>query len=192
MHYQAEHRESIKNPEAFWRKQAGIIDWFKFPETILSQDNNQSYRWFDGGKLNTSYLALDYHVNSGRAEQAALIYDSPVTGQQRTFTYLELRDEVSRFAGVLKNHDVVKGDRIIVYMPMIPQAIITMLACARLGAIHSVVFGGFAPNELAIRIDDARPKLLVTASCGIEIQKVIPYKPLVDEAIQKSNFPPKK
>lgn len=192
MHYQAEHRESIKNPEAFWRKQAGIIDWFKFPETILSQDNNQSYRWFDGGKLNTSYLALDYHVNSGRAEQAALIYDSPVTGQQRTFTYLELRDEVSRFAGVLKNHDVVKGDRIIVYMPMIPQAIITMLACARLGAIHSVVFGGFAPNELAIRIDDARPKLLVTASCGIEIQKVIPYKPLVDEAIQKSNFPPQK
>ena len=192
MHYQAEHRESIKNPEAFWRKQAGIIDWFKFPETILSQDNNQSYRWFDGGKLNTSYLALDYHVNSGRAEQAALIYDSPVTGQQETFTYLELRDEVARFAGVLKNHDVVKGDRIIVYMPMIPQAIITMLACARLGAIHSVVFGGFAPNELAIRIDDARPKLLVTASCGIEIQKVIPYKPLVDEAIQKSNFPPEK
>ena len=192
MHYQAEHRESIKNPEAFWRKQAGIIDWFKFPETILSQDNNQSYRWFDGGKLNTSYLALDYHVNSGRAEQAALIYDSPVTGQQRTFTYLELRDEVSRFAGVLKNHDVVKGDRIIVYMPMIPQAIITMLACARLGAIHSVVFGGFAPNELAVRIDDARPKLLVTASCGIEVQKVIPYKPLVDEAIQKSKFPPEK
>ena len=192
MGYQVEHRESIENPEAFWRKQAEAVDWFEFPQAILSQDGNQSYRWFESGKLNTSYLALDHHVNSGRAEQAALIYDSPVTGQQQTFTYSELRDEVSRFAGVLKNHGVVKGDRIIVYMPMIPQAIIAMLACARLGAIHSVVFGGFAPNELAVRIDDARPKLLVTASCGIEIQKVIPYKPLVDESIQKSNFPPEK
>ena len=192
MDYQAEYRESIEKPEAFWRRQAGVIDWFKFPEMILSQDDNQSYRWFEGGKLNTSYLALDHHVNSGRAGQAALIYDSPVTGQHQTFTYLELRDEVAHLAGVLKNQGVVKGDRIIVYMPMIPQAIIAMLACARLGAIHSVVFGGFAPNELAIRIDDARPKLLVTASCGIEIQKVIPYKPLVDEAIQKSNFPPQK
>ncbi|MGA1721849.1 MAG: propionyl-CoA synthetase [bacterium] len=192
MGYQAEHRESIENPESFWRKQAEAIDWFEFPQAILSQDSNQSYRWFEGGKLNTSYLALDHHVNSGRAEQAALIYDSPVTGQQQTFTYLELRDEVARFAVVLKNHGVVKGDRIIVYMPMIPQAIIAMLACARLGAIHSVVFGGFAPNELAVRIDDARPKLLVTASCGIEVQKVIPYKPLVDEAIQKSKFPPEK
>jgi len=192
MGYQVEHRESIENPEAFWRKQAEAVDWFEFPQAILSQDGNQSYRWFESGKLNTSYLALDHHVNSGRAEQAALIYDSPVTGQQQTFTYSELRDEVSRFAGVLKNHGVVKGDRIIVYMPMIPQAIIAMLACARLGAIHSVVFGGFAPNELAVRIDDARPKLLVTASCGIEVQKVIPYKPLVDESIQKSNFPPEK
>ncbi len=192
MGYHAEHRDSIENPESFWRKQAGAIDWFEFPQAILSQDSNQSYRWFEGGKLNTCYLALDHHVNSGRAEQAALIYDSPVTGQQQTFTYLELRDEVACFAGVLKNHGVVKGDRIIVYMPMIPQAIIAMLACARLGAIHSVVFGGFAPNELAVRIDDARPKLLVTASCGIEVQKVIPYKPLVDEAIQKSKFPPEK
>ena len=192
MGYQVEHRESIENPEAFWRKQAEAVDWFEFPQAILSQDGNKSYRWFESGKLNTSYLALDHHVNSGRAEQAALIYDSPVTGQQQTFTYSELRDEVSRFAGVLKNHGVVKGDRIIVYMPMIPQAIIAMLACARLGAIHSVVFGGFAPNELAVRIDDARPKLLVTASCGIEVQKVIPYKPLVDESIQKSNFPPEK
>ncbi|MEL0277154.1 MAG: propionyl-CoA synthetase [Deltaproteobacteria bacterium] len=192
MGYQAEHRKSIENPEDFWGKQAEEIDWFEFPKTILSQDSNQSYRWFEGGKLNTSYLALDHHINSGRAEQAALIYDSPVTGQQQTFTYLELRDAVALFAGVLKNHGVVKGDRVIVYMPMIPQAIIAMLASARLGAIHSVVFGGFAPNELAVRIDDARPKLLVTASCGIEVQKVIPYKPLVDEAIQKSNFPPEK
>ena len=192
MGYQAEHRKSIENPEVFWGKQAEEIDWFEFPQTILSQDSNQSYRWFEGGKLNTSYLALDHHINSGRAEQAALIYDSPVTGQQQTFTYLELRDEVARFAGILKNQGVVKGDRVIVYMPMIPQAIIAMLASARLGAIHSVVFGGFAPNELAVRIDDARPKLLVTASCGIEVQKVIPYKPLVDEAIQKSNFPPEK
>ena len=192
MGYQAEHQKSIENPEDFWGNQAKEIDWFEFPQTILSQDSNQSYRWFEGGKLNTSYLALDHHVNSGRAEQAALIYDSPVTGQQQTFTYLELRDAVARFAGVLKNYGVVKGDRVIVYMPMIPQAIIAMLASARLGAIHSVVFGGFAPNELAVRIDDARPKLLVTASCGIEVQKVIPYKPLVDEAIQKSNFPPEK
>jgi propionyl-CoA synthetase len=192
MSYQAEHRESIKNPAAFWRKHAEAIDWFSFPETILSQDDNESYRWFKGGKLNTSHLALDHHVNSGRAEQTALIYDSPVTGQKQTFTYLELRDEVAKFAGVLKNYGVAKGDRIIVYMPMIPQVIIAMLACARLGAIHSVVFGGFAPNELAVRIDDARPKLLVTASCGIEIQKTIFYKPLVDEAIQKSNYPPEK
>ena len=192
MGYQAEHQKSIENPEDFWGNQAKEIDWFEFPQTILSQDSNQSYRWFEGGKLNTSYLALDHHINSGRAEQAALIYDSPVTGQQQTFTYLELRDAVARFAGVLKNYGVVKGDRVIVYMPMIPQAIIAMLASARLGAIHSVVFGGFAPNELAVRIDDARPKLLVTASCGIEVQKVIPYKPLVDEAIQKSNFPPEK
>ena len=192
MGYQAEHQKSIENSEDFWGNQAKEIDWFEFPQTILSQDSNQSYRWFEGGKLNTSYLALDHHIKSGRAEQAALIYDSPVTGQQQTFTYLELRDEVARFSGVLKNHGVVKGDRVIVYMPMIPQAIIAMLASARLGAIHSVVFGGFAPNELAVRIDDARPKLLVTASCGIEVQKVIPYKPLVDEAIQKSNFPPEK
>ncbi len=192
MGYQAEHQKSIENPKDFWGNQAKEIDWFEFPQTILSQDSNQSYRWFEGGKLNTSYLALDHHVNSGRAEQAALIYDSPVTGQKQTFTYLELRDAVARFAGVLKNHGVANGDRVIVYMPMIPQAIIAMLASARLGAIHSVVFGGFAPNELAVRIDDARPKLLVTASCGIEVQKVIPYKPLVDEAIQKSNFPPEK
>ena len=191
MGYQAEHQKSIENPEDFWGNQAKEIDWFEFPQTILSQDSNQSYRWFEGGKLNTSYLALDHHINSGRAEQAALIYDSPVTGQQQTFTYLELRDKVARFQGPEKSRRC-KGDRVIVYMPMIPQAIIAMLASARLGAIHSVVFGGFAPNELAVRIDDARPKLLVTASCGIEVQKVIPYKPLVDEAIQKSNFPPEK
>lgn len=192
MGYQEEHRASIENPEAFWQKQAEAIHWYKFPEKILSQDSNEAYRWFEGGTLNTAYLALDHHVENGRADQPALIYDSPVTNSQRTYTYRELRDEVARFAGVLQSQGIVKGDRVIVYMPMIPEALIAMLACARLGAIHSVVFGGFAPHELAVRIDDARPKLLVTASCGIEVQKVIPYKPLVDEALKKADYPPER
>ena len=190
MTYRKEYRESIENPEAFWSRQAELIKWYEKPKSILSQDEKGFYHWFKGGKLNTSYLALDFHVENGRAEQAALIYDSPVTETVRSYTYRELLDEVARFAGVLQNQGVEKGDRVIIYMPMIPEAVVAMLACARLGAIHSVVFGGFAPNELAIRIDDAKPKALVTASCGIEFTNIIEYKPLVDEALRISSHAP--
>ena len=190
MSYQKEYRESIENPEAFWSRQAELINWYEKPKSILSQDEKGFYHWFKGGKLNTSYLALDFHVENGRAEQAALIYDSPVTETVRSYMYRELLDEVARFAGVLKNQGVEKGDRVIIYMPMIPEAVVAMLSCARLGAIHSVVFGGFAPNELAIRIDDAKPKALVTASCGIEFTNIIEYKPLVDEALRISSHAP--
>lgn len=184
MSYLTRYRESIKNPEDFWKEQAKKTDWFTFPEQILSKDENDLFRWYKGGKLNTSYLALDYHVNNGRAEQIALIYDSPVTNQKQKFTYRELRDQVALFAGVLKSKEVTKGDRVVIYMPMIPQAAIAMLACARIGAIHSIVFGGFAANELAIRIDDAQPKVIVTATGGKEISRLVPYMPIVNEAIE--------
>ena len=190
MSYQKEYRESIEHPEAFWSRQAELISWFEKPKTILSQDEKGSYHWFKGGKLNTSYLTLDFHVENGRADQTALIYDSPVTETVLRYSFQELKEEVSKFAGVLREKGIEKGDRVIIYMPMIPEAVVAMLACARLGAIHSVVFGGFAPNELAIRIDDAKPKVLVTASCGIEFSNIIEYKPLVDEALRISNDPP--
>ena len=190
MSYQKEYRESIEHPEAFWSRQSELISWFEKPKTILSQDEKGFYHWFKGGKLNTSYLTLDFHVENGRADQTALIYDSPVTETVRRYSFQELKEEVSKFAGVLREKGIEKGDRVIIYMPMIPEAVVAMLACARLGAIHSVVFGGFAPNELAIRIDDAKPKVLVTASCGIEFSNIIEYKPLVDEALRISNDPP--
>ena len=189
MSYQKEYRESIEHPEAFWSRQAELISWFEKPKTILSQDEKGFYHWFKGGKLNTSYLTLDFHVENGRADQTALIYDSPVTETVRRYSFQELKEEVSKFAGVLREKGIEKGDRVIIYMPMIPEAVVAMLASARLGAIHSVVFGGFAPNELAIRIDDAKPKVLVTASCGIEFTNVIEYKPLVDEALRIANDP---
>jgi len=191
MGYKKEFQESIENPEKFWRKQAELIKWYEFPNTILSEDENGFYRWFKGGKLNTSYLLLDYHIECGRGDQTALIYDSPVTNSQCKFNFKELLEKVAKFAGVLKAEGIEKGDRAIIYMPMIPEALVAMLACARLGAIHSVVFGGFAPKELAIRIDDAKPKVLLTASCGIEFSNVIEYKPLVDEALRLSKYPPK-
>jgi acyl-coenzyme A synthetase/AMP-(fatty) acid ligase len=190
MSYQKEYRESIEHPEASWSRQAELISWFEKPKTILSQDEKGFYHWFKGGKLNTSYLTLDFHVENGRADQTALIYDSPVTETVLRYSFQELKEEVSKFAGVLREKGIEKGDRVIIYMPMIPEAVVAMLACARLGAIHSVVFGGFAPNELAIRIDDAKPKVLVTASCGIEFSNIIEYKPLVDEALRISNDPP--
>jgi len=190
MSYLDIYQQSIEQPERFWREQAEQIKWYEFPETILSQDEHGFYRWFSGGKLNTSYLALDVHIEEGRGGQLAMIYDSPTTNTQQKFTFLELRDEVAKFAGGLKNLGVEKGDRVIIYMPMLPEAAIAMLACARLGAVHSVVFGGFAPNELAVRIDDATPKVLVTASCGIEFARVIEYKPLVDQALEIAEFPP--
>lgn len=190
MKYQEKYNHSITNKEQFWAEQADKIAWFKKPETILSQDENGFHRWFEGGKLNTAYLALDYHVENGRGEQNALIYDSPATNSVKKYTFRELRDEVAKLAGGLKILGVEKGDTVVIYMPMVPEVAMAMLACARLGAIHSVVFGGFAPSELAIRIDDAKPKVIISASCGIEFEKVIPYKPLLDDAIEKAEFKP--
>jgi acyl-coenzyme A synthetase/AMP-(fatty) acid ligase len=188
--FDALYKESISQSEDFWKKQAQAISWFKFPEEIVSRDEKGLYRWYRGGKLNTSYLALDYHIEQGRGDQLALIYDSPVTGKKARYTYSELRDEVARLAGVLHAQNVRKGDRVVIYMPMIPQVVFAMLACARLGAIHSVVFGGFASHELAIRIDDAKPKVILAASGGIEIKKIIPYKPILDAAIEEAQYKP--
>ena len=157
--------------------------WYRKPATILTRDENSNDAWFVDGELNSCYLAVDYHVETGRGDQPALIYDSPATGAKAIFTYAALQDEVARLAGMLRELGVDKGDRVIIYMPMIPEAAFAMLACARIGAIHSVVFGGFAPKELATRIDDATPRVILAASCGIEFDKVIPYKPLIDEAL---------
>ena len=190
MSFSDQQRESVESAETYWNKQAKLVSWFKDPKSILSTNNNEWTDWFADGELNTSYLALDYHVEQGRGDKIALIYDSPVTNSKQTFTYLELTELVAKFADVLQKQQVEKGDRVLIYMPMIPQAAIAMLACARIGAIHSVVFGGFAAKELAIRINDAEPKVVVSASCGIEIEKVIPYKPLLDDAIQLANYKP--
>ena len=190
MSYASEYKASVEQPEVFWAEKAADLPWFKQPENILSKDENGVDRWFADGEMNTCYMAVDYHVEQGRGEQAALLYDSPVTGTKRTVTYAELQDQVARFAGVLRSKGVEKGDRVVIYMPMIPEAVVAMLGTARLGAIHSVVFGGFAPNELAVRIDDAEPKVIVTASCGVEIAKVLPYKPMVDEGIKLSTHKP--
>ena len=190
MSYLSDFHEAINNPEKYWQKQAKKIHWFTFPETILSKDKQGHYHWFEGGKLNTCYLALDQHVLNGRGDQPALIYDSPVTNNKRSFTYNDLLEKVSLFSGVLADLGIEKGDRVVIYMPMVPEAVIAMLASARLGAIHSVVFGGFAANELAIRIDDAKPKVIVSSTCGIEFTTVIPYKPLLDAAIATAKHKP--
>ena len=184
--YEDVFHRSLTDPAGFWAEAARAIDWYTEPETILDDGNPPFYRWFRGGTLNTCHNALDRHVDGGRAEQRALIYDSPVTGAKKTFTFGELRDETARFAGVLANLGIEKGDRVVIYMPMIPEAVVAMLACARLGAIHSVVFGGFAAHELAVRIDDARPKLIVSASCGIEVARIVEYKPILDKAIEEA------
>ncbi len=184
MTYKQELEASTSNPEAFWGDKAQALDWFKPATQVLSEDEHGIHHWFADGEMNTCHMALDYHVENGRGEQTALIYDSPVTGVEASYTYRELRDEVAKIAGMLTAQGVEKGDRVIVYMPMIPEAAMAMLACARVGAIHSVVFGGFAAPELAVRIDDAKPKLIMSASCGIEIQRVIEYKPLLDEAMK--------
>ncbi|ELP6756035.1 propionyl-CoA synthetase [Vibrio vulnificus] len=190
--YQKEYQWAKQQPESFWQAQAKNIDWFEFPKTILANDPNGIERWYPDGLLNTSWLALDYHCEQGRGDKVALIYDSPVTETKQVYSYFEMRDRVARIAGMLADQGVTKGDRVVIYMPMIPEAAMAMLACARLGAIHSVVFGGFAPNELAVRIEDAEPKVVLTASCGIEINKVIAYKPLVDKAIMDSRWKPEK
>ena len=188
--YQSMYQRSLSDPEGFWAEIATAIDWTRKWDHVLDATRKPFYRWFAGGELNTCYNAVDRHVEQGRADQTAVIYDSPVTDTQRKISYGELRDKVARFAGVLRDHGVEQGDRVIIYMPMVPEAAIAMLACARLGAIHSVVFGGFASNELATRIDDAKPKVIVSASCGIEPGRIVEYKPLLDGAIEIATHKP--
>jgi propionyl-CoA synthetase len=188
--YAEEFRRSLDDPEGFWRDLAGAIDWITPPTRILDDAAPPMYRWFPDAELNTCHNALDRHADGGRGEQVALIYDSPVTGQVRRYTYGELRDQVAKVAGALRDLGVEKGDRVVVYMPMVPEAVMAMLACARLGAVHSVVFGGFAAAELATRISDAQPKVIVSASCGIEVARVVPYKPLLDRAIELADHKP--
>jgi propionyl-CoA synthetase len=184
MNFEAVYRHSIDHPGEFWAEAAEALVWQRRWDRVLDDSDAPFYRWFSGGKLNTCFNALDRHIDEGRGGQPALIHDSPVTAQTRTWSYAELRDEVALFAGVLRSNGVGRGDRVIIYLPMIPEAVISMLACARIGAIHSVVFGGFAPRELATRITDAQPKLVISASCGIEGRRVVPYLPLLEEALE--------
>ena len=163
---------SINDPNGFWGDAAEACHWYKKWDKVLDDSNKPFYRWFVGGETNTAYNALDLHIENGRGDQLALIYDSPVTDTLEKYTYTELRDQVALFAGALAAQGVAKGDRVLIYMPMIPEALIAMYACARIGAVHSVVFGGFAAKELAVRIDDAKPKVIVSASCGIEVARV--------------------
>ena len=181
--YEEAFNEAVSSPEKFWGRIAENVHWYKKYDRVLSRGNPPFYQWFEGGMVNSCYSALDYHVECGLKDRVALIYDSPVTGTVRKYSYGELRDLVARFAGGLTRLGVVKGDRVVIYMPMIPEAVIAMLACARIGAIHSVVFGGFASRELATRIEDAEPRVVISASCGIEVNRIIPYKPLLDAAI---------
>src|SRR5215813_7563750 len=181
--YDSVYGRSINDPEGFWAEAAEEIHWYKRWDKVLDESKKPFYRWFAGAEVNTCYNAVDRHVASGRAEQIALIYDSPVSQTINSLTFRELQGRVAKCAGALALLGVSKGDRIIIYMPMIPEAVITMLASARLGAIHSVVFGGFASHELAARIDDAKPKVIVSASCGIEPGRIVAYKPLLDAAI---------
>ena len=192
MSYPQDYRRSLAEPADFWAEQARDLDWFRAPRETLRALDDGTHRWFADALLNTAYLALDRHVENGRGEQPALLYDSPVSDVKRQYSYRQLRDEVARLAGALRALGVGKGDRVVIYMPMVPEAAMAMLACARLGAVHSVVFGGFAPQELAVRIDDARPKLLLTASCGIEFDRVIPYQSLVEKALALAEHPPQR
>ena len=191
MAYADEYQFSLADPESFWRERAKDIPWNRFPDQTLGKDSNGVSRWFVDGEMNTCFAALDWHVEKGRGSNTALIYDSPVTNSKATYSYKELLDWTSKVAGGLENLGVEKGDRVVIYMPMVPETVVAMLACARLGAVHSVVFGGFAAPELASRIDDAEPKVILSASCGIEFEKVIKYKPLLDEAIELASYQPK-
>jgi propionyl-CoA synthetase len=188
--YAETYRRSIEQPEEFWAEAAEAIDWERRWDRVLDASRPPFFRWFPGARLNTCWNSVDRHVAAGRGDRVALIWDSPVAGQIARFTYRELRDEVMRLAGVLAGLGVVKGDRVLIYMPMVPEAAFAMLACARLGAIHSVVFGGFAAHELATRIDDAKPRVILSASCGIEVSRIIPYKPLLDAAIAEARAKP--
>jgi propionyl-CoA synthetase len=184
------YRHSLEEPEAFWAEAAAALEWIEPWESVLDDSKAPFYRWFRGGRLNTCWNALDRHVDAGYGDRLALIYDSPVTQTTSAFTYGELREAVARFAGALAARGVERGDRVVVYMPMVPEAVIAMLACARIGAVHSVVFGGFAANELASRIEDAQPKAIVSASCGIEPSRTVAYKPLLDAAVELSSVKP--
>ncbi len=190
MSYSEAFQRSIDDPAGFWGEQAGLVDWIARPRQVLDDSHPPFYRWFPDATLNTCYNALDRHVVNGRADQPALVYDSPVTGTSTTLTYAVLLEQVAAFAGVLRSLGVEKGDRVVIYMPMVPEAVVAMLACARLGAVHSVVFGGFAANELAIRIDDSRPTVVVAASCGVEPSRVVEYKPLLDRALELASHQP--
>ena len=188
--YELVYRRSLDNPGEFWAEAAENIDWFKCWDKVLDDSNAPLYRWFPGGKLNTCHNALDRHVENGHGERLAVIYDSPVTETKRTLSYKELRDQVALFAGVLTSAGITKGDRVIIYMPMVPETLVAILACTRIGAVHSVVFGGFASQELATRIDDAGPKAIISASCGIEPNRIVAYKPLLDKAIELASHKP--
>ncbi len=190
--YEETYRTWENDPEGFWARAAEEIHWFRRWDKVLDTSRPPFYRWFSGAVVNTCYNLLDRHVEHGRAEQTALIYDSPVTGTIKSFTYRELLTEVALFAGALRGQGVEKGDRVIIYMPMVPEAVVAMLACARIGAIHSVVFGGFAADELASRVNDARPKLIVSASCGIEVNRIVPYKPMLDKAFDSAKHKPER
>jgi propionyl-CoA synthetase len=190
MGYREEYARSIEDPAGYWAEQAGLVDWIRSPRTALDDSRKPFYRWFPDGTLNTCYNALDRHVVAGHADRLALVHDSPVTGTKESYTYADLVEKVAAFAGALRGFGVEKGDRVVIYMPMIPEAVIAMLACARLGAVHSVVFGGFAPHELAVRIDDARPKVVVSASCGIEPTRTVEYKPMLDRALEMATHKP--
>jgi propionyl-CoA synthetase len=190
--YEQIYARSLRDPEGFWAEAAEAIEWERRWDRVLDDSRPPFFRWFQGGRLNTCYNALDRHVEAGRGGQLALIHDSPLTGSVRTLTFKELRDQVARFAGALRQRGVDHGDRVIIYLPMVPEALIAMLACARIGAVHSVVFGGFAAGELAARIDDAKPRLVVSASCGLEPGRVVPYKPLLDGAIELAAHKPER
>ncbi|MBS3816056.1 MAG: propionyl-CoA synthetase [Candidatus Thermoplasmatota archaeon] len=190
--YEKAYEESIDNPRSFWADAAEDIEWYEKWDQVLDESNKPFYRWFSGGKLNTCYNAVDHHIENGRGDQDAIIYDSPVTDTIEKYSFEELKERVSKIAGFLRELGVEKGDTVVIYMPMIPESLMSMLACARIGAVHSVVFGGFAANELAIRVDDAEPDVILSASCGIERDKVIEYKPLLDEAIELAENKPTK
>jgi propionyl-CoA synthetase len=188
--YERAFREAVEDPATFWGRAAGDVPWYRTFERVLNRDHPPFYRWFEGGSVNSCYAALDIHCENGRGDNVALIYDSPVTDTRKKYTYGELRDLVARCAGGLRRLGVAKGDRVVIYLPMIPEAVIAMLACARIGAIHSVVFGGFAARELATRIEDAKPRVIISASCGIEVARIIPYKPLLDGALELCSHKP--
>lgn len=188
--YDELYEESLHNKIHFWNRQANQLHWYKFPSQTLSKDAHDLYRWFADGEINTCFLALDDHILKGNGDRIALIYDSPVTKTVKKYSFKDLKSRVEKLAGGLQNLGVKKGDTVIIYMPMIPQAVMSMLACACIGAIHSVVFGGFAPHELAVRINDAKPKVIISASYGIEFDKTIPYKPLLDAALEEATHKP--